>query len=841
MTHSSTRRLLWAVQRLRAMTPAEALWRTRRALDAAGERARHRWRRPRRPELDEVVEPGGNRELLLFGDPRAFRPFLPEEGAGRQELAQALAATALPLTRRTGEATFETRLLGDAIELGAAVDWNRDPVSGRAFPLAHWSAIDHRDPADEAAIRRIWYLNRHLMLPELALDYHLSGDASAAELVCQLLDGWIAQSPRGSGVNWMVPLELGLRLWSWAWAARLLARSAALRHTAARLAISVHEQAEWILRHLASHSSANNHLLAQALGLLAAGVGFSGLRRAPAWRAVGQRILFAELERQTHPDGVSREQSRHYHELVLEIYLAAWLLLARGAEPPPAHIRDRLEGMLRFLADLEHLPPPAAAIGDSDDQDMLPFAGQEEPPARTLLTIGAVLYGRGDWLRDRGGLTRSAAVLLGAAGRERLAVLDEPRAPRRSRSYPDGGYTLLSDDAGSRALLLDHGPLGFLSTAAHGHADCLAITLGAFGEPMLIDPGTFSYHAEPRLRDYFRSTAAHNTLRVDGAEQSEMRGPFLWGRRATGRRTAWSQTAAVDLVAGTHDGYATLRQPVAHHRRVIFVRPDYFWVTDRLEGTGEHHVEQFFHFPACSLNHGSRSPRALSEVTATYASGAVLGLYRVGDALDDADILVGVEEPLQGWRSPRFGVREPAPVLRLSGRRRLPVALHTVLRPLPESPAAGASPTVRVEALDGATVLLAGGMPGTDLCLVTRDGTSARGTLDGAPGITGACGLDGLLGLVRWRGDAAGDPVSLAGVAARRLEVGGRCLFECETGVLTFAFRRLGDQAVWSGGGTGRIRLWAPGLAGVRREGHALLPVRDTGGWVTLELDRTGP
>jgi uncharacterized heparinase superfamily protein len=81
-------------------------------------------------------------------------------------------------------------------------------------------------------------------------------------------------------------------------------------------------------------------------------------------------------------------------------------------------------------------------------------------------------------------------------------------------------------------VLLDAGPLGLGSLAAHGHADALSLWASLDGKPLLIDAGTYAYHEDPAWRDHFRSTPAHNTLTLDGKNQSEIHGPFLWGRKA---------------------------------------------------------------------------------------------------------------------------------------------------------------------------------------------------------------------------------------------------------------------------------------------------------------------
>jgi hypothetical protein len=75
----------------------------------------------------------------------------------------------------------------------------------------------------------------------------------------------------------------------------------------------------------------------------------------------------------------------------------------------------------------------------------------------------------------------------------------------------------------------DHGPHGFLSIAAHAHADALSIEVRHGGVDILADPGSYCYHGETEWRAYFRSTLGHNTLELDGANQSVLGGP-LCGR-----------------------------------------------------------------------------------------------------------------------------------------------------------------------------------------------------------------------------------------------------------------------------------------------------------------------
>lgn len=825
------------------MSAPELAWRARGALGACGERflARFGFADGKLP-LGRVTDLAQTGEAMLFGP----RPpaFLLGDEESRVELIRALTNTPAGGTRGpVPGAAFAEEGLAPGIR-ALPSEWNRDPATGRLFPLLHWSEIDYRRPADEEAIRRLWYLARHRQVPEMALPYFLGGERPAAVATAEGIRSWIAQCPPYRGIHWLVPLELALRLINWSYAARLLKGSEALAALAPELARSVHLQAEHVRSHLSQHSSANNHLIGQAAGLVHAGVGFAGLRRAELWRNTGCVILWREIMRQTTEDGVSREASTHYHEFVLELGLLVWLLLRANGEEPPAAVRTRLEAMLDFLAELDAFPGGPPELGDSDGQSTLVF-DDDAPSRRTLLALGAVLCQRGEWKAQVGSLTRRAILLLGERDRAEFASLAAERSAPTSRVYPAAGLALLREAGGDRSLLFDCGELGYLATAAHAHADCLSIVLGASGESLLVDPGTYTYHARPALRDFFRSTAAHNTVRVDGEDQSEMRGPFLWGERAHGRLVEWMSWEAIDVVTGEHDGYRRLKSPVAHRRTLVFVKPDYLWVVDELGGAGEHLVEQFLHFgAAAAVSRGARP----GEVIAHTGSGPVLRILVLGELDPEIELLRGSERPLQGWVSPRFGEREPGVVWRRVAWRSTPAVLHLLLRPLGATAgraaagaaagAAGVEPVTpaAVATLESGHALHAWGMPGEDLVCLARAGEKVvRGMVPGGGALAGEVELEGRLALVRFGADGL---ETLAAEGLRRLKVGGEVLVEVEGDPASFCLRRFGDRALVEGnGGTVRIR---GARIGTLRCGDAALAVERSGDWLRFHLAPRG-
>ena len=140
--------------------------------------------------------------------------------------------------------------------------------------------------------------------------------------------------------------------------------------------------------------------------------------------------------------------------------------------------------------------------------------------------------------------------------------------------FAEGGYSVFRRTIAGRntLMVMDHGPLGHLSIAAHGHADALALWLHIGDQPVLVDAGTYLYHSGGAWRDRLRGTPLHNTLNLDQRNSSRIAGPFNWGRRATSSLLAWKNTEFEAYARACHDGYRQShgllheRELIAHQR-----------------------------------------------------------------------------------------------------------------------------------------------------------------------------------------------------------------------------------------------------------------------------------
>ena len=567
------------------------------------------------------------------------------------------------------------------LSFGDPVDWQLDPVSGRRAPLVHWSRLDPLDAPAVGDSKVIWELNRHQWLVELGCAYRLSGDERYAAAVVGSIREWIEANPPGVGINWASSLEVALRLISWCWAAVLLLDSKALSEDVfAALLSSIRQHALHVERYLSHYFSPNTHLTGEALGLFYASVLFPEMREASRWRRLGARILVEQIERQVLPGGVYFEQSTCYQRYTIEIYLHFLILATRNGMAVPDEVAEQVQRMLDFLVAIRRPDGSMPQIGDADGGWLLPLPARAPEDARGVFSVAAAFFGRADYAWA-GGATPEVLWMLGPAGLDALDSLpSSPPAGPQSRLFGDDGYVVMRSgwDAEGQHLILDAGPIGGPPSAGHGHADLLSLQCSAFGEPFIMDPGTYCYTADPGWRDHFRSTAAHSTVTVDGMDQAIPAGPFAWHSHPRAHLRQWLSTEVFDFADSKHDAYGRrLPDPVTHRRRVAFIKPRFWIIVDDLDGAAEHRVDLRFQFAPMEVTleadlwARARGPRGHGLLVRAMATVALKG-----------EILEGCLDPPRGWISPHYGQRRPAPLLVYSAVTMLPCRIVTLLWPI---------------------------------------------------------------------------------------------------------------------------------------------------------------
>lgn len=510
--------------------------------------------------------------------------------------------------------------------------WHRAPDTGLAWPRGFFGGIDYRPGNPVGDIRVLWEPARLQQTLDLAsLADHDPGTVrtTALALMRQQLCSWVAQNPPLQGPHYISAMECGLRLIAVCYtldrARPWLTADDPCRRAVADIARS---HAPLIARRLSLHSSRGNHTLAEAAALVHAGLLFTDLPGAHHWLRRGLSLLTGEAHRQVLPDGGGIEQALGYHVTNLELIGLTISLLRQHKQPVPQPLADALDRGNRFLTGIAWHGSQLPAVGDGDDGSAL-------------------------------------------SPTQRLAFAQRASTAQGVQRYPAAGYTSVTLAARrSVQFLCDHGPLGMPPAFGHGHADALSVLVCVDRAPLLIDPGTGGYGGEPgRWREYFRGTTAHNTVTVDGCDQTPRTGVFQWARDY---RTELVELLESDNGAGQllmcHDGYTD--RGVRHWRAVRWEPAGWLLVEDLLQGSGSHDLAAHWHT--------TRPVEHIADDTVTL--GAPRGTVHMTLLGGSVTTVQAGPSLAAGWYSPHYAGHAPAHTIRLACTTQLPHRLTTVIR-----------------------------------------------------------------------------------------------------------------------------------------------------------------
>ncbi|MFZ5987265.1 MAG: alginate lyase family protein [Bacillota bacterium] len=543
------------------------------------------------------------------------------------------------------------------IDIGQRIDYHKDYKSGKSAPSHVFGKdIDYRNSDEIGDIKYIWEINRHLFMVILSIAYKSTKDEKYLLKFQYFLDEWLKQNPFMIGVNWSSSLELGIRLINWTFSWHLLGDSIN-ENLRKRWLESVYCHSWFIYRNFSAYSSANNHLIGEAAGLFAVSTTMPKFDMSKKWQQRSYEILVRECQKQNYRDGVNKEQALSYQQFVLDFLLICGIIGKANNKEFPDSYWFIIEKMLVYLASMEDVTGNLPHTGDEDDGFVLDLLQSRYGPYRSLLNTGAYLFERSEFLKGDREIDIKTKILLG------MINLNIGRRPDKNGRLPvkfeEGGYYILGTDFnGSREqkLIFDCGPLGYLSIAAHGHADALSFYFSAGGSPVFVDPGTYAYHANKRWRSYFRGTASHNTALVDGKDQSVMAGNFMWSSKARSALISYKESC---FVKGYHDGYERLKDKVRHVRSISFDKEKNRWqIEDEFISKGKHEILLHFHLhPQCSIESRDNTiiinfDKGICKLN--FNSGLDLNIYK-GD--DDTQL---------GWYSESYDSKVPSYTIKLS-------------------------------------------------------------------------------------------------------------------------------------------------------------------------------
>lgn len=534
------------------------------------------------------------------------------------------------------------RFLNSEKSLGFPVDWNPTGTT------------------------RLWRYNLHYF--DYALDLALlarhESNASCADLMERLFMQWIEANRIGEGIGWH-SYPIARRIVNWVQACTLATPETVFKGRSTEMAwiSSLYQQARYLEDHL-EVDVLGNHLLANGKALVFAGLFFGG-KTGSRWVEIGQRILQEGLQDQILNDGGHEERSPMYHAIVLQDYLEVLLAYQLNEIPVPDWVRDQLIRMADFLDAIRHPDGEIPLFGDS-------AFGIAHAATDILATAERLLNAPGRWGDARPG---NYCALLAPADVGSSPILSAPHQPLPT--FCATGYSKLTGSRKGDAMIIDTKPLGPPHLPAHGHCSLFSYELSICRERIVVDSGVEEY--EPGMwRSFWRSTRAHNTVVVDGAEQSEIWGSFRAGQRVQLLQSNCAHARNSGIFMGTHGGFAGQREPTPH-RRIVAALPGGLWIVfDKVSGNGSHAVESLVHL----------APKAECAITESFASVSLnnieLRIYPYLDIAGNSARMTSVSgstNPIQGWYASEFGNREANTVIVFSCDANLPAQLGYLIAP----------------------------------------------------------------------------------------------------------------------------------------------------------------
>ena len=540
-------------------------------------------------------------------------------------------------------------VLGFELTVSGEFPWRKDLVHGHTAEIAYLRKIPYLTFESVGDHKITWEPNRHQHFVLLAQAYLFTGRKEFVDEIVRQWEHWIADNPFHRSINWTSALEVAFRSLSWLWTLHL-AGDRIPADARKRFVSALYQHGCHLQYNLSHYFSPNTHLLGEAVALHAIGALIPEFSSSRHWRTTGAEIVLQELTRQVRPDGAHFEQSTYYHVYALDFFLLHWILAGKP---------DAYREPLRRMADYLHaVLGPARRIplmGDDDGGRLFhPYGIHDQYGRATLATTSAALNERrwdfdpedfhpqADWWLDTSSWNGSSH-----------------RAGHPSKLFPDIGTAVLTSS--ELWVAADAGGFGPFR-AGHSHSDTLSFTARHNDCDLLVDSGTYTYVGDPQWRDWFRGSAAHNTIRVDGFSQAVPRDPFGWQGKPIVTLNNWITNDEYDYMDATcrYDG-----SPFVHRRRLLLSKPGLMLILDNVEGSeGEHLVEQFWH-PGGEL---------------TQLSDHCFALHTNACLLLPTGAAIKTDHGNQhGWRSNAYGVKQAAPVLIVQAKTSLPVHLGAAL------------------------------------------------------------------------------------------------------------------------------------------------------------------
>jgi hypothetical protein len=478
------------------------------------------------------------------------------------------------------------------------INWHKDFRSGFEWNAnSFYTNIKVAEQAD-ADIKIPRELSRFNHIGLLVLGEKVLGKSGSNEFILQVMD-WISHNKFGHGVNWACAMDVGLRAINWIWGVSLFRDELEHQHEFMKaIKQSLYFHAIHIEHNLEySPITTGNHYLSNIVGLLYISAFLTEVDESDRWLIFCLQEILSEMRREVYEDGVAHEGSTHYHRLVTELFISASLIIERiplerlrqlsdarlpkGRMPAvrkqiikklnltgkgnklPDDFYKKLFKMAAFTAAITKQNNCVPQFGDNDSARVhkIAFCSPENfsDHRHILATISKMFGTKFDDIEMNVESQIESDILTDGL---KLTPINNLSTKREvDNFFKNAG--IISVKKGTLNLIVTCGQNGQSKRGGHNHNDKLSFELNLFGHDVFVDSGCPVYTANPAMRNFFRGTAAHNTIIVGNREQDTwsegVNGLFSLRQMSTPKLTIND-----NVIKGIHYGYS-----VPHYRKFV--------------------------------------------------------------------------------------------------------------------------------------------------------------------------------------------------------------------------------------------------------------------------------
>ncbi len=562
-------------------------------------------------------------------------------------------------------------IFGDKfLDFGDPPDWFYDPLADKRSGPDFYDDIPYLDYDRVGDSKIVWELSRLKFIYPLGMAYLLTGIDRYALKAFGLVEDWLRRNQPKTGINWSSSLECAFRIYALVWMIELFRDIEILDNRMAEMiAYNVYQHADHIGSHLSYYFSPNTHLTGEAFGLFVAGLFFPEYKRGREFRDTGLQILKDELNNQFTDEGVHAELSSYYHQYSADFYMhTIRLCRLNDIELEPEFI-DKTRKMVDYLDNLRRPDGLWPQTGDSDGGKLVWLEFDDVRDYSAVLSNAALLFERPSYYPQKSRF--ESAWLFGFDAVQ--AHEEKSGQPGKDKSivYEQAGYAILRSEDLHKYLLFDIGKFGFRD-CVHSHADALNIEFVVGDHPVFIDPGTYCYTMDKKMRDYFRSARCHNIALVNDKGCADPDDTFAWANHEDVSQGRILLSKGFDYV-DAH--YIRKAAPEFKHERSVFrVADSYVILYDRIEKAPDDMAKFHFHTPISSHKLSAKTSAITLEN---------LNMKVILKPLTDLDYSLvsksGQQNPPSGWYSPDYAQLEKITTLvlepEIKGNIRIPFCI----------------------------------------------------------------------------------------------------------------------------------------------------------------------